>query len=114
MCDSSLTFVLVNVFSGILDNPLFFGILLTTAALQALIVEFGSVAFRTVHLKAFYWGVSLAFGAVSLIVQQIINLVFNFFVRDDKQDNAEDTGETKNTENGELLERSNAKPKTHT
>jgi len=60
------------------DNSLFYGILLTTAILQALIVEFGSIAFK-VHgdgLSAKYWGISLAFGAGSMPVQQIINVCF--------------------------------------
>jgi Ca2+ transporting ATPase len=60
------------------DNPLFVSILFTTAALQVLIVEFGSIAFKVVDggLDAKYWGVSLALGLGSLPVQQVINVLF--------------------------------------
>jgi len=68
----------VNVFKGILDNPLFVGILLTTAGLQALIVEYGSIAFRVAEggLSAKYWALSLILGALSLPVQQVINFAY--------------------------------------
>ena len=68
----------MNVFSGILNNSLFCGILLTTAVLQVLIVEFGTVAFAVADggLEAKYWGLSLLIGAGSLPVQQIINILF--------------------------------------
>ena len=61
-----------------LNNSLFCGILLTTAILQVLIVQFGSVAFSVADggLDAQYWGISLAIGAVSLPVRQIINLIY--------------------------------------
>jgi Ca2+ transporting ATPase len=60
------------------DNSLFVGILFTTAVLQVLIVEFGSIAFKVVEggLDAKYWGVSLMLGAGSLPVQQVINVLF--------------------------------------
>jgi len=68
----------VNVFKGILTNRLFCGILLTTAVLQVLIVEFGSFAFQVAvgGLDAQYWGVSLVLGALSLVVQQFINVAY--------------------------------------
>jgi Ca2+ transporting ATPase len=68
----------VNVFRGIEKNPLFCIILLTTALLQVVMVEFGGVAMH-VHdegLDGQYWAISMAFGAGSLIVQQVINLVY--------------------------------------
>ena len=73
-----LLFVAVNVFKGILDNALFNGILLTTAVLQVLIVEFGSFAFKVAEdgLEPKFWGLSLALGAGSLPVQQVINLFY--------------------------------------
>jgi len=60
------------------DNPLFVGILFTTAVLQALIVEFGSIAFSVADggLEAKYWLLSLVLGALSLVVQQAINAVY--------------------------------------
>jgi Ca2+ transporting ATPase len=68
----------VNVFSGILDNRLFCGILLTTAVLQVLIVEFGSLAFRVAEngLDGKFWGLSMILGIGSLPVQQVINVFY--------------------------------------
>ena len=68
----------VNVFSGIFNNWLFCGILISTAILQVLIVEFGSVAFH-VHedgLDAYFWRICLAIGAGELVWQQVLNLLF--------------------------------------
>ena len=60
------------------DNPLFVGILLTTAVLQVLIVEFGSIAFRVADggLDPEFWALSLVLGVLSLPVQQIINFFY--------------------------------------
>jgi Ca2+ transporting ATPase len=68
----------VNVFKGMLDNRLFCGILLSTSVLQALIVQFGSVAFSVAKggLNAEHWIISLVLGAASLVVQQVINVVY--------------------------------------
>jgi hypothetical protein len=73
-----LFFSPVNVFSGILDNRLFCGILLTTAVLQVLIVEFGSLAFQVAEngLDAKFWGLSMILGFGSLPVQQVINVFY--------------------------------------
>lgn len=67
-----------NVFKGILNNSLFCGILFTTAVLQVLIVEFGSVAFAVYEggLSAKFWGYSLLIGFGSMPVQQVINVLF--------------------------------------
>jgi len=69
-----------NVFSGILNNGLFCGILLITGILQVLIIEFGREAFSvaTDGLDTRAWYISLAIGAGSLPVQQLINLVYAF------------------------------------
>ena len=66
------------MFEGIHKNPLFRGIVLTTAVLQALIVQFGSLAFNVVQggLSAKYWGLSLVLGASTLVVQQVINIIY--------------------------------------
>ena len=66
------------MFKGILNNWLFCTILLVTSALQAIIVEFGSVAFHVAEdgLSARFWGVSLVLGVGSLPVQQLINLLY--------------------------------------
>ena len=60
------------------DNPLFVGILFITAVLQALIVEFGSIAFSVAEggLEPKFWALSLILGALSLLVQQVINAVY--------------------------------------
>lgn len=60
------------------DNPLFYGIWLTTAGLQALIVQYGSIAFHVQEggLSAKMWGISFLFGLGSFPVQQIINLLY--------------------------------------
>jgi Ca2+ transporting ATPase len=68
----------VNVFEGILQNPLFCGILLTTAVLQVLIVEFGSLAFRVADngLGGKHWALCMGLGIGSLPVQQVINVAY--------------------------------------
>ncbi|KAL7581414.1 hypothetical protein ACA910_021998 [Epithemia clementina (nom. ined.)] len=67
-----------NVFKGIFRNPLFCGILLVTAGLQALIVEFGSLAFSVSEdgLDAEQWLLCLILGAGSLVIQQMINVIY--------------------------------------
>ena len=68
----------MNVFSGILSNRLFIGILVSTSIMQAIIVEFGSIAF-SVHedgLEPKFWALSLVLGSMSLVVQQVINLFY--------------------------------------
>lgn len=79
MLTSSPTPFLENVFKGVLDNNLFVGILVVTSVLQVLIVQFGSIAFHVIEggLDAKYWGVSLLFGALSLPVQQVINIIYD-------------------------------------
>eukprot|EP00571_Detonula_confervacea_P007961 CAMPEP_0172314158 /NCGR_PEP_ID=MMETSP1058-20130122/21825_1 /TAXON_ID=83371 /ORGANISM="Detonula confervacea, Strain CCMP 353" /LENGTH=1201 /DNA_ID=CAMNT_0013027949 /DNA_START=27 /DNA_END=3629 /DNA_ORIENTATION=- len=73
----------LNVFRGIERNPLFCGILLTTAVLQVIMVEFGGKAMH-VHedgLSPELWGISIAFGIASLPIQQVINILYLFFHR---------------------------------
>jgi len=73
----------INVFKGIHRNPLFCGILFTTAVLQVIIVQFGGKAMHVDDdgLSAYLWGVSLAIGVVSLPIQQVINIIYAFFNR---------------------------------
>lgn len=68
----------VNVFKGMLKNPIFCGILLVTSVLQVIMVEFGREAMHVADggLPAEYWGYSLVFGAGSLPIQQIINVLY--------------------------------------
>ena len=67
-----------NVFTGMFRNPLFCGILIVTAGLQVLIVQCGSLAFRVADdgLDLDYWILCLVLGAGSLVVQQVINLIY--------------------------------------
>jgi hypothetical protein len=68
----------VNIFAGLLNNPIFVTIWVTTACLQAVIVQYGTVAFAVVKggLSAKYWGYSIMFGLGSLPIQQIINVIY--------------------------------------
>jgi len=45
----------MNVFNGILSNPVYCAVILVTALVQALIVEFGGNAIHTVHLNWIQW-----------------------------------------------------------
>jgi Ca2+ transporting ATPase len=67
-----------NVFKGVLQNPLFCGILLSTAGLQVVMVQFGGNAMHVSEggLDLDLWGYSIAFGAGSLPIQQVINLLY--------------------------------------
>ena len=68
----------INVFKGMFRNPLFCGILLITAILQAVMVQYGSNAMHVAEggLNGELWGWSLLFGFLSLPVQQIINILY--------------------------------------
>jgi len=70
-----------NVFKGVLNNPLFCGILVTTAILQVIMVQFGSYAMSVIPggLSLRYWGLCIALGFGSLPVQQIINVLVRCF-----------------------------------
>jgi len=67
-----------NVFAGMLNNPLFCSILLITAVLQVVIVQFTSEAFRVAKggLDGEMWLISILLGLGSLPVQQIINFFY--------------------------------------
>ena len=69
----------VNVFRGMERNPLFCGILLITAILQVIMVEFGGKAMHVADdgLSGELWGISLAFGVISLPIQQVINIFYS-------------------------------------
>ncbi|KAL3822830.1 hypothetical protein ACHAXA_011467 [Cyclostephanos tholiformis] len=70
-----------NVFRGLLKNRLFCGIVFFSAVLQVIMVEFGGKAMHVAAggISGELWGYSIAFGAGSLPVQQIINLVKHLF-----------------------------------
>jgi Ca2+ transporting ATPase len=66
-----------NVFKGVLNNPLFCGIVFVSAVLQVIMVEFGGNVMHVADggLDLDLWGYSIAFGAGALPIQQIINLL---------------------------------------
>lgn len=70
----------LNVFKGILNNPLFCGILLATSILQVIMVQLGSYAMHCHEggLEWDHWVLSIGLGAGSLFVQQLINLWYTF------------------------------------
>jgi Ca2+ transporting ATPase len=67
-------------------NPLFYGIWITTAILQALIVEYGSLAFKVADegLELKYWIVSMVLGLGAFPVYQIIRVVYGMFLNKDE------------------------------
>jgi len=56
----------LNVFSGVHTNVIFVGIIIITALLQALLVQFGGSFVETVKLDAQQWGICIALGFGSL------------------------------------------------
>lgn len=68
-----------NVFRGIERNPLFCGILIATAVLQVIMVEFGGKAMHVQEegLPGDLWAYSLIFGLGSLPIQQVINVLYS-------------------------------------
>ncbi|KAJ3233227.1 hypothetical protein HDU81_002378 [Chytriomyces hyalinus] len=67
----------VNVFVGILRNPPFYLIFIGVAAVQAILVEFGSAAFQTVHLSGIQWLVCIIAGSLTLPWGIILRLIPN-------------------------------------
>jgi membrane protein implicated in regulation of membrane protease activity len=69
--------VTANVFKGVFHNKIFCGIMVFTAAMQAVIVQFGGAPMHCIEggLPASYWGLSLLLGSGALPVQQVINAV---------------------------------------
>ncbi|RKP14304.1 hypothetical protein BJ684DRAFT_6008, partial [Piptocephalis cylindrospora] len=65
----------LNVFAGIHRNPWFISVLLLTAILQVVIVQWGGQAFQTVPISGAAWGVSIALGFLSIPVGVIVRLI---------------------------------------
>lgn len=67
-----------NVFRGLLKNWLFIGIIVSTSVLQVIMVELGGKAMHVADggLNGTYWGLSIGLGVGSLLVQQIINVLY--------------------------------------
>ena len=66
----------INVLSGITKNPTFIGVLLFSFAVQAIVVQVGSLAFKTEPLDGPQWGVCIALGFLGMVWQLGINLIF--------------------------------------
>jgi magnesium-transporting ATPase (P-type) len=58
----------LNVFSGVFKNPIFPGVIVFTAILQVLLVEFGGSFVETVGLNIEQWGICIGLGFISLPV----------------------------------------------
>lgn len=67
----------INVFDGITRNPNWIAIFFIIAGLQAILVEFGSLAFQCspAGLSPAQWGICLAFGLSSLLWHVILRIV---------------------------------------
>ncbi|KAI8850497.1 hypothetical protein BC829DRAFT_388842 [Chytridium lagenaria] len=64
----------LNVFEGVFRNPFFCGIVVGTIVVQAVIVEFGGAAFKTVPLALWRWGVCVALGVGCMPFAVLIRL----------------------------------------
>ncbi|XP_054717080.1 LOW QUALITY PROTEIN: plasma membrane calcium-transporting ATPase 2-like [Uloborus diversus] len=64
-----------NIFEGLLTNPVFYSILVITAASQVVIVQFGGRAFSTAPLSLDQWLWCLFFGAGVLVWGQCITSI---------------------------------------
>jgi magnesium-transporting ATPase (P-type) len=58
----------LNVFSGIFTNPIFAGVMVLTAVLQVILVQFGGAFVETVPLDITHWGICVGLGFLSLPV----------------------------------------------
>ncbi|KAK9741969.1 hypothetical protein RND81_03G140300 [Saponaria officinalis] len=65
----------INVLNGILGNWVFLGIIASTVVFQAIIVQFLGTFADTVPLNAQQWLLSVAIGAVSLVVAVILKFI---------------------------------------
>lgn len=65
----------MNIFSGIFRNQWIISILVGSAIVQAIIVEFLGVVFATVPLEWQYWLISMAIGSLTLPVGVIVRLL---------------------------------------
>jgi Ca2+ transporting ATPase len=61
-----------NVFEGITKNWIFWAVIVITCFAQAILIEFGDLAFGTAHLRWDYWLICVAAGAGSMLWHQIV------------------------------------------
>lgn len=64
-----------NVFTGILRNPIFYGIWIGTLILQVILIQFGGIAFACQRLPASIWLWCILFGLGSLLWGQVVNAI---------------------------------------
>lgn len=65
----------VNVFEGIFTNPIFYSVWVSTCFGQALIVQYGGMAFSTAELTFDQWLWCAFLGAGTLLWQQLVKLI---------------------------------------
>ena len=78
----------LNVFHRFFKNDIFLGIFFSTAAAQAIIVQFGGEVFKVAQggLPAFGWMISLVCGVGSLVVGLLIRTVLPAVAEEDKKE----------------------------
>ena len=55
-----------NVYKGLLNNSMFMGVILLSAGVQAIIVEFGQLGVKTTGLTPMHWCYTVLLGAIAL------------------------------------------------
>ena len=64
-----------NIFKGLVNNPMFYVIYISTWIAHVIVIQYGGQAFSTAPLTGTQWGWSIMFGAIGLVWQQIINTI---------------------------------------
>ncbi|GLT95926.1 hypothetical protein SLE2022_135790 [Rubroshorea leprosula] len=65
----------INIFKGMFDSWIFLGVMVSTVAFQAIIVEFLGTFANTVPLSWQLWLLSIAIGSVSMVVGVILKCI---------------------------------------
>jgi Ca2+-transporting ATPase len=65
----------MSVLDGIVTNPYFIVIFILIAIIQVILSHFASVAFHTRQIHVKYWGYSVLFGVVELIIGFFLRLI---------------------------------------
>lgn len=65
----------INVFRGMCSSGVFIGVMVSTVAFQAIIVEFLGTFASTVHLNWQLWSLSILIGAVSMPLAAILKCI---------------------------------------
>jgi Ca2+ transporting ATPase len=67
-----------NVFEGITKNWIFWAVIIITCFAQAILIEFGDLAFGTTHLTWDKWLICVAGGAGSMLWHQLVVVTFPY------------------------------------